>query len=380
MSFPRPNHVHRAPGVAVAPFGDNWAVYDSAESRVSILGVLAGLVLDAGGAALTDLAEEVSATTGIDVDETLARLVDVLDELVALGLCTREPAPVDEAHAATPPRQPLPGAQLSATMELLDRRLAFRSTSVDLLSDVEVWLAIEPDSTLPTHVFDIEPTLAGGVDLAATSRWEFPDRDVFRVQLPGVVNDFAATTDGLLVLHSGAVRTPNGEVIAIAGRSESGKSTLTGALVRAGCDYLGDELIGVTFDTADVVGWPRPLSLDATSRSVLGIDGVTDHWAYLPAAVLRSECRCLTGDVGPLSQVVLPHRDATVTEPTATSLTPRDALEAMWMLVPNLPLSGEAGWRTLCNLTERVPVAELRYAESADAARFLVDEPADHVG
>lgn len=70
----------------------------------------------------------------------------------------------------------------------------------------------------------------------------------------------------VLVLHAGSVRDPDGR---ITGLPEAGKSTLTAALVMAGCDYLGDELVGVRADSPRAAGFPRVPALDETSRHVL---------------------------------------------------------------------------------------------------------------
>ena len=60
-------------------------------------------------------------------------------------------------------------------------------------------------------------------------------------------------------------------VLLLPGHMNAGKSTLTAALIQAGCDYLGDESIGIRHNTLAAVAYPKPLSLDATSREFLGL-------------------------------------------------------------------------------------------------------------
>jgi hypothetical protein len=47
---------------------------------------------------------------------------------------------------------------------------------------------------------------------------------------------------------------------------ESGKTTLTTGLVRAGFDYLTDEAVSFDPDTGDIEAYPKPLSIDAGSQ------------------------------------------------------------------------------------------------------------------
>jgi hypothetical protein len=69
----------------------------------------------------------------------------------------------------------------------------------------------------------------------------------------------AEDQDRLLLVHAGAVEW-NGIGIVIPGRSRSGKSTLTAALIGAGARYLSDELAPIDSDGL-VHPYPRQLSL-----------------------------------------------------------------------------------------------------------------------
>ena len=68
----------------------------------------------------------------------------------------------------------------------------------------------------------------------------------------------------LLMLHSAGVAFGEGCIL-LAGASATGKTTLTGHLVRGGADYLSDELIGLDFDTGHAHSFPKALSLKERS-------------------------------------------------------------------------------------------------------------------
>lgn len=65
---------------------------------------------------------------------------------------------------------------------------------------------------------------------------------------------------GLFHLHAGALVAPDGRGILVAGGAGAGKSTLTLALLEAGCAYLGDDAVFLSSREGDaaVVALPRP--------------------------------------------------------------------------------------------------------------------------
>ncbi len=81
----------------------------------------------------------------------------------------------------------------------------------------------------------------------------------------------SGTTDQIL-LHAGAVER-DGRVVAVAGPSGRGKSTLTAALVQRGFAYVTDELAVVDPTSLAVSPYPKALDLDAESLNLLGLDG-----------------------------------------------------------------------------------------------------------
>lgn len=65
---------------------------------------------------------------------------------------------------------------------------------------------------------------------------------------------------GIFHLHAGALVAPDGRGILVAGGAGAGKSTLTLALLEAGCEYLGDDAVFLSTrgDDAGVLSLPRP--------------------------------------------------------------------------------------------------------------------------
>lgn len=361
----------RSEGVLVAPFADGWAVYDLVEDRIHVLDHVAGWLVQCGGAPLQEIIDEAVTTTGASPDRVAPDIRTGIAALTDAGLLGREqpwpaPAPV---HTRWPHAH---GATLGEVHAVLDQRLTFHCEDVELLAEIDHCLGMVVDDS-PTVVFDAAPTPEGGVSLQAMEEWEFPDRRGFLIQLPGVVNDFASHDQSMLVLHAGAVRTPDGRLLVLPGVPEAGKSTLTAALVQAGCDYLGDELIGVRADTLQAVGNPGALVLDDTSRHVLGLHDTDTSNPHVEVATLRPDARSLTGDAGPVSEVILPTFDESATEVSVDDLAPVDALTTLLSATMNLDRSREIGWTTLCQMAERLRITRLRHDHAPALATMLIE-------
>jgi len=418
----------RSGTVLVAPLADQWAVYDRQFDRVTVVSALAGLVLASPGQPTDQLVAEVAAASGTDPVAAAEAVASVVEGLVEAGFLRRpspDPAGVEtgtdsvRSDAGYRLARDRPGTVLSPVQALLDHRLVFRSTDAGLLADINAYLGVDPCEGEPTMVFDVEPTVDGGVLLQAAEDWDFPDRDGFLVQLPGVINDFAPRAASFLVLHAGAVRHPDGTITVVAGLPEAGKSTLTAALVQAGADYLGDELTGVRPGSLGAVGFPRSPALDEASRQVLGLVGEATS-PFVSIQDVRPGTVNVTGDAGPITRIILPTYDPSLdpTEdgdsdeapasaepgarvadgddqadpaadggqddlgapaavdiwsvpPVVETLTPRQALESLLGATLNLHTSAQVGWQTLCQLAEQVPVVAVRHNDSVALAQAL---------
>lgn len=134
---------------------------------------------------------------------------------------------------------------------------------------------------------------------------------------------FVAVHAGVVSLHERAVLMP--------APPDSGKTTLTAGLTRAGFDFLGDEVALLDPETGWVHPYPRPLLIEPRSMGVL--DGLAselspEHEAlrHLRYQVAAEDLR--TGSMGaacPVALVVLP----TYRPASATRLQPISRATAM---------------------------------------------------
>lgn len=344
--------VTRSIGLFVAPFGDGALVYDLVTETAHRLGPVAGWLLTVAESVSLDVlvAEMEASVPDVSPHEAASYLERAVTELRALGLLDRS---TETDRPSEWPGSPLPGGgrPVGAAHPVIDHRIAFRSSDTGLLAEIDQFLGVTIPGP-PTVVLDVEPGPGGAVVLNAANEWRFPSRRAFFGQLVDAVNEYAARSHSLPVLHSGGVRTPDGRVLLLPGHMDAGKSTLTAALIRAGCDYLGDESIGIRHDTLAAVAYPKPLSLDATSRKLLGLDD-TD-FPHTAASELRSDVAQLVGDIGRIDEVVLPVYSPDA-PPDRNRLDPPEAIKALLTNTLNLARSGESGLSTLCQLARTGP-------------------------
>lgn len=74
---------------------------------------------------------------------------------------------------------------------------------------------------------------------------------------------------GWLALIHGAALARRGEGIGLAGPSGSGKSTLAAGLLKAGFDYLADDMIALSAPDGAIMPWPLPLSIKPGSLDAI---------------------------------------------------------------------------------------------------------------
>lgn len=94
---------------------------------------------------------------------------------------------------------------------------------------------------------------------------------VVGVSASGITSELVHTLARLMIgacdalgLHAGGV-VHDGVGIALPAAMESGKSTLTAGLVRAGFGYLSDEAVLLDWDSGTAIPFPKPISLDPGS-------------------------------------------------------------------------------------------------------------------
>jgi hypothetical protein len=179
----------------------------------------------------------------------------------------------------------------------------------------------------------------------------------------------ASPTDRLIVHAS--VASHRGVALMFPGTSGAGKSTLVAGLVRAGLQYLSDELAPIPIGTTVVEPYPRSLTLEQGSWRFFPeleqrremIPG-RDQW-FVPAASLRGGC--VDDAPRPIGAVIFPRADpgaATVLEPMSRA----DALARLAETAVNMVAHGPAGFRTLADVVRSTTVCAQLVSGDVDTA------------
>jgi hypothetical protein len=146
---------------------------------------------------------------------------------------------------------------------------------------------------------------------------------------------------GLFHLHAGALQAPDGRRLLVSGAAGAGKSTLTLALVEAGCAYLGDDAVFLAAhgEGLAVLALPRPFHVAPRTASafprLLPLLGTTlpagEKRRLDPRAAWPGRDRASLDGVDFL---LLP----AVAEAEVTSATPISAAEGMVALIESSAL------------------------------------------
>ena len=311
-------------------------------------------------AAVTDWADG----AGVDRADVAADVTAGLAMLTELGLVGRD----ESFDAPKPPvgsTEDAPnGAVTGSVHPVIDYNIALRGPDADVLEALDTFLGTGTDAEKPTMFFDAHETADGELVLVTDYEWRFPSREACLRQLTSVVNEYAVWTHSCAAFHAGAVRSPDGELVLLPAPSGNGKSTLTGAFVAAGWDYLGDEAIGVRPDSLVAVGYPKRLAIDASSRAVLNLP--ESDSADLDPAEISADVTRLDGDVGPIGRVVLPTYQEGA-EVTLQRLEPHEAVVELLANTLNLARAGQAALDAVCDLAATVPVERLIHGDAHQA-------------
>jgi hypothetical protein len=144
------------------------------------------------------------------------------------------------------------------------------------------------------------------------------------------LNRWVIETSPHLMLHAGGVEH-DGEGVVLPGGMESGKTTLTAGLVRAGFRYLTDEAVAIDRSSLLVQPYPKPLSLDPGSWPFFpelepDADLASDEYKALqwqvPPEAIRADA---VGRPCPVRFVIFPRHQAGA----ATAIEPLGRAEAL---------------------------------------------------
>jgi hypothetical protein len=222
-----------------------------------------------------------------------------------------------------------------------------------------------PDAHGRTHLRDGAEVVAADVEEDLAVAW-----------LLWYLNRLAATTPHRVTIHAGAVAGPHGAVV-LPGAPGAGKSTMTAALVRAGCGYLSDELAALDLEGRLVHPFPRPLALHPATVARVGAGGVPPAGAVArpgrDGGVLappRAFGATLAGPTPPAA-IVMP-RIVSGAPGRPRPLAPPTVLLGLLAHAPNLALLGTPAFVALATLAARCPGAGLEFDDPAPAAASVV--------
>ncbi|MEO8425168.1 MAG: hypothetical protein ABI595_14825 [Actinomycetota bacterium] len=184
-----------------------------------------------------------------------------------------------------------------------------------------------------------------------------------------------AAGDHVLV-HAGAVVTPEGRGVLLPAPSGSGKSTLVAALVQAGFGYLSDEAAVLDPATGDLHAYPVHLSLKATSRdSFPEVAPAPDEAAYSNGTWHVDPDALRPGSVVARCRVgfVIPHRYEPGTATQIESLTPAEACVHLGTNLMNGRRDGARSLGLLAKVSLRSKGYRLTHGDLDEAVRAIVD-------
>lgn len=151
----------------------------------------------------------------------------------------------------------------------------------------------------------------------------------------GGVTQISKQRDAKLLLRAGAVRTPSGEIWLLPCADDIGVATIVGELVRAGCDDLGREVVGVNGDSIVVEG---PSSFQV------------EH--------------------GPIDGILVPEYQPDH-EASAAPLDPFGAVKELVGSALDLSYAGNPGVQMLCDVAASARALRIRHHDPVALARVL---------
>ncbi len=162
-------------------------------------------------------------------------------------------------------------AYRSPTLQALSFRFGVRCTDARLGSHIDSILTPLRSPVPAAHWYSLVMGSHGGIDVfhdgALVKR--LPDPTSCVAWLIWDINRAAVeSTAEHLLLHAGGVEARGGGIV-FPGPSGSGKSTLVVSLVRAGLNYLSDEIVALRLPDLELIAYPRSMVIKPGSFAPL---------------------------------------------------------------------------------------------------------------
>ena len=169
--------------------------------------------------------------------------------------------------------------------------------------------------------------------------------------------------DDALVLHAAAAEI-DGAVLAFAGVSNAGKSTLVTQLVERGHRYLTDEALVVDLETFEARPFTKSICIDPGAQPLLAHlePGGRSHsrgstWDVDPRAVGPGRL----SDGGPIRSLVFPIYRARTDSAALRELEPLECIHRLLRNTFDFSALGQDGFAALVRMATRLPAWELAH-------------------
>lgn len=189
---------------------------------------------------------------------------------------------------------------------------------------------------------------------------------------------------GLFSVHAAGVAV-DGRAVVVAGGTGAGKSTLTLALLRAGFEFLGDDMSFLRHEPEGLRVLAFPDEIDVTAETIELFPSIEDHLAPAREGWSKRQVRrgstpfnsVIARDSSP-AIIVFPH----VSNDNTSRISPLGRADALLELVPNVlltePLSSQAHLDALGELVRQSECYRLETGRDLHAVPDLVRELLEH--
>lgn len=376
------------PDLVVEHFDDGALVLDDGEVHQLDQTAAAVVELLDGARSVDDVVHELASRYGARTDRVRADVDRFLEVLESVGLVTgrggelpvvsEQPSPARPAfdvEERTPPGPPL--THESGALASLGWTFEIRCCDVQMGEYLAEILAPFASGQEPEHRYDIHRD-------DSTGTWEIWVDDEPALRTPRtwlvvswmlwhVTQQTIAVTRTHLLLHAGAVALGDRAVV-LCGPMNSGKSTLTGALVERGWTYLTDEAVALDLTDGHLTPYPRPLVVEGPSRALLA--GLAPAPSWRARFRRRAWHLDLTAGTpppdGPIRAAVFVLPQVRLDRPsTLEPMAPIDAMEALCRNAWNLRGLGAPAFALLAREVRYAACYSMHVNDLAGADRHL---------